>query len=47
MTIWIMLCIAFPAGLLIGLCLGYFRLAQWYQQRTGNNLWEEARKGEG
>ncbi len=42
-TIGLMFCY-FSAGLLIGLCLGYFRLAQWYQQKTGKSLWQEVKR---
>ncbi len=34
----------FMGGLLVGLLLGYWRLAQWYKQKTGKDLWEEVGK---
>lgn len=36
--------VCFMGGLLAGLLLGYFRLAQWYQQKTGRDLWKEVRE---
>lgn len=40
MIVGIALC-TFVFGVLVGICLGYFRLAQWYRQKTGRNLWRE------
>lgn len=46
-TLWIILIgvYCFTLGLLIGICIGYYKLACWYKKRTGKDFWLEIREG--
>ncbi len=37
----------FTCGVIIGLCLGYWRLSRWFEVHTGKNLWREVERARG